>query len=201
MSYYYTPDAQIPHEPGSVTLTISERTFVFATDAGVFGRREVDYASRLLIGAMLEASPPVEGRILDLGCGYGPIGLTLAALRPGVEVVLTDVNRRALALAAGNARTLGVVASVVDSDGFVAVDGLFDHIATNPPIRAGKSVYYPWFAQAPGYLRPGGSFWCVVQRKQGASSVSRALAEAFGGCSRVDLDAGYHVYRAVRKPE
>ncbi|NLG36475.1 MAG: methyltransferase [Clostridiales bacterium] len=201
MSHYYSPDAELPHEPGSVILTISERTLVFATDAGVFGRREVDYGSRLLIRAMLAASPPVEGRILDIGCGYGPIGLTLAALRPGVEVVLTDVNRRALALTAINARTLDVTASVVDSDGFAAVDGLFDHIATNPPVRAGKSVYYPWFAQAPRYLRPGGSFWCVVQRKQGASSVRRALEEAFGGCSRVDLEAGYHVYRAVRKPE
>ena len=201
MSHYYSPDAELPHEPGSVILTISERTLVFATDAGVFGRREVDYGSRLLIRAMLAASPPVEGRILDIGCGYGPIGLTLAALRPGVEVVLTDVNRRALALTAINARTLDVTASVVDSDGFAAVDGLFDHIATNPPVRAGKSVYYPWFAQAPRYLRPGGSFWCVVQKETGRVLGAPGARRGLRRCSRVDLEAGYHVYRAVRKPE
>jgi 16S rRNA (guanine1207-N2)-methyltransferase len=137
--------------------------------------------------------------VLDLGCGYGPLGLSLAALRPGVEAVLSDVNRRALALAEENARALGVAALVLESDGFAQVNGLFDHIVTNPPIRAGKSVYYPWFDQAPGHLREGGSFWCVVQKKQGAPSALSALKASFGECRKAAGAAGYQVLHAVKR--
>lgn len=199
MSHYYTPDADLPHQPGQAALELEGKSLVFNTDAGVFSRGNVDFGSRLLIETLLTRQPSLGGRVLDLGCGYGPIGLSLAALRSGVCPVLVDVNRRALELARENARQMGIDAVIVDSDGFAAVTGTFDHIVTNPPIRAGKSVYYPWFEQAPLYLCQGGSFWCVVQKKQGAASVQAALDASFGQCSRVARDSGYQIFQAVRR--
>jgi 16S rRNA (guanine1207-N2)-methyltransferase len=196
MDHYFSSDPHSAHRPGHVTLETAEGTVPFITDAGVFSRHEVDFGTRLLVDALLAAQPPVGGPLLDVGCGAGIIGLGLARLRPQVRPVLCDVNRRAVALARENAKALGIEADVLESDGFSAVSGRFAHIVTNPPIRAGKAVYYPWFEQAPRFLLPGGSFWCVVQKKQGMPSVKAALTASFGRCDSVAHDRGYHVLRA-----
>ncbi|MDI3328244.1 MAG: methyltransferase [Alicyclobacillaceae bacterium] len=163
------------------------------TDAGVFSRNRLDYGTRLLIEAM---DLPEEGDVLDLGCGYGPIGIAAALLRPRLRVVMTDVNERAVELAKENARRLRLHrVEVLLSDGFECLEGrMFDRILTNPPVRAGKKVVYRLVEEAARHLRPGGQFWAVVQKKQGADSFKRELERRFSAVEDVARGAGFRVY-------
>jgi 16S rRNA (guanine1207-N2)-methyltransferase len=165
---------------------------VFLTDSGVFSRGHVDYGSKVLV----ESLPGLSGRILDIGCGYGFVGLAVKLMNPDAEVVLCDVNRRALALARENAKRLGLVVDIEESDGYSALGGKFDAIITNPPVRAGKQVYYPWFDGAPERLRPGGAFYVVLQRKQGAPSAAKHLGALFRAVETIEKSAGYHIIKA-----
>jgi 16S rRNA (guanine1207-N2)-methyltransferase len=195
MDHYYTPDPSSPHKEGFVSLQVAGRELRFSTDAGVFSRERVDYGTSVFI----KACPQLSGNVLDLGCGYGVLGLSLAIRFPEITVTLADINRRALALAEKNATALHIPAHIVESDGFSALPGPFDAVVTNPPIRAGKAVYYPWFAQAYERLTPGGSFVCVVQKKQGGPSVQSTLAAVFGQCEILERSAGFWALQAVKQ--
>lgn len=197
MSHYYTPDPRLPHDIEVFTYEIKGKKLQFATDAGVFSRQKVDYGSNLLLNFL----PPLEGRVLDLGCGYGPIGICLAVLNPGIEVTMVDINRRAVALAKENARANEVNnVRIFESDGFAAVSGSFSAIVSNPPIRAGKKVIYPLFEQSCEYLDAGGSLWLVIQKKQGAASAVAKLESIFANCSVEDKSGGYWLLRSIKTP-
>ena len=142
-----------------------------------FSKQGVDFGTRLLIETV---RLPETGEILDLGCGYGPVGIACAKVAPSCRVTMVDVNRRALQLAERNARINGVGrrVTVLESDGLDALSGRsFDAVLTNPPIRAGKAVVYRLFAEAAEHLRPGGTLWVVIRKKQGAESAKRGTAK------------------------
>lgn len=171
----------------------------FAADAGVFSKSGVDFGSRLLIE---HADIPPGSRVLDVGCGYGPIGLAIAATVPGVHVTLIDINERAVALARENARRNGIRNVTIEvSDLFEAVGGqTFDAVLTNPPIRAGKAVVHRIFAESYDALVPGGVLWVVIQKKQGAPSAAAKLEELFGGgrVREAAREKGYRILRAEK---
>jgi 16S rRNA (guanine1207-N2)-methyltransferase len=171
----------------------------FISDAGVFSRHGIDYGSRALIERM---EIPAGASVLDVGCGYGPIGLAAAKLDPACRVTMIDINERAVELARLNAEANGLAnVTVLQSDRFEAVRGqVFDVILTNPPIRAGKSVVHDIFAEAYRHLASGGSLWIVIQNKQGAPSARAKLEELFGkdAVAEIGKDKGYRVYRATR---
>ncbi len=195
LEHYYTSDPASEHRVSHVSAVLRGRSLSFVTDSGVFSREAVDFGTRL----MVETLPPLSGRVLDLGCGWGALSLPLALAYPGLSLTCVDINRRALALCQENAVRLGVKADILESDGFSAVTGTFDAILTNPPIRAGKSVYYPWFEQSFHHLVPGGLFACVVQKKQGAPSVKNELVRIYGECQVIARDAGYWILTAQRR--
>jgi len=148
MTHYFTPDPNLPHQTSIIEFTPGSRRLKFFTDSGVFSRKRVDYGSNILIRSL----PPLDGPVLDLGCGYGPIGISMAELNPRCQVTMVDINRRAVALANENIRTNNVDnAQVLESDGFTNVQGRFATIVSNPPIRTGKKVIYPLFEQCPNY--------------------------------------------------
>ena len=190
--HYYTPDPTSAHDERQVSLTTLGNALVFTTDAGVFSRDGLDRGTELL----LEALPALSGRVLDLGCGWGAVGVALGKRWPGLEIVMTDINQRAVALARRNLKANGVAAQVVQGDGFEAVEGDFDAIITNPPIRAGKAVIYGLFAEARGRLRPGGALYLVMRKQQGAPSALKYLRELYGEAEIIDRGSGFHVIRA-----
>ncbi|HYF76361.1 MAG TPA: methyltransferase [Symbiobacteriaceae bacterium] len=195
--HYYTARPETAHDEAVFTATLRGMAFTFITDSAVFSRERVDFGSALLIEAMqIEQSDTV----LDLGCGYGPIGMTAAKLAPQGQVYMVDVNERAAALARRNLAENGVTnAEVRTGDGLDPVRGLtFDKVLTNPPIRAGKQTIYRMIEDAQAALKPGGSIYVVIQTKQGAPSMKKKLAELFSDVEDVERQAGYHVFRAVK---
>ena len=190
--HYYTSNPTSDHDEREIVVTALGNALRFVTDAGVFSRDGLDRGTQIL----LDALPPLSGRVLDLGCGWGPVGAALGKRYPALEIVMTDVNRRATALARRNLAANGVRAEVVEGDGFEAVEGRFDAVITNPPIRAGKVVIYGLFDAARARLVPGGALYVVIRKQQGAPSALNHLRETYASAEVIEREAGYWVLRA-----
>jgi 16S rRNA (guanine1207-N2)-methyltransferase len=173
LSHYFDAEPSVGSQPHQVTLVLPDVRLELTTDRGVFARDGVDPGTKMLL---LEAPvPPVEGNLLDLGCGYGPIALTLARRSPAATVWALDVNHRALALTEANATAAGVLNVHPVSPSDVPDDLGFAAIWSNPPVRIGKPALQALLARWLGRLVPGGSAWLVVHKHLGADSLARWL--------------------------
>ena len=192
--HYYTRDPQSLSKPVSSAWTYRGIPLVFQTDAGVFSKGEVDTGTRLLLEALPET---MSGDVLDLGCGWGVIGITVKKTWPDTRVTLGDVNLRALELSRKNAARNGAEVTCVESDGMAALKGRrFDAIITNPPIRAGKQVIYKMFADAAKSLKHGGVLYLVIRKQQGAESCIRYLKTLFQNVDKIGRSGGFWVMKA-----
>ena len=190
--HYFTASPGSEHRYAEAEYAYRGETLRFLTDAGVFSRGEVDFGTDVLLRALPDG---MAGRVLDLGCGWGAVGVSVGKKYPACTIVMSDVNERALELARKNAAANGVRADAVQSDGLERVDGLFDYILTNPPIRAGKQVIYRLFAQSAGKLNENGSLYLVIRRQQGAESALKYLKTVFGQVETVEKSGGFWVIR------
>lgn len=194
--HYYSRKPVSDHDRREISETLRGKRFTFITDASVFSRDRVDFGSRLLIENMAIG---YADKVLDLGCGYGPIGIVAATLAPEGYAYLTDINARAIELSRENIARNGIRnAAARISDGFsdLGSDLTFDAIVTNPPIRAGKAVVHDLLAASVPRLNPSGSLWVVVGNKQGADSLQRYLNEIFASVADVERHGGFRVLRA-----
>lgn len=196
--HYYSKNPHVESKPRKWKFTLRGYSFTFETDAGVFSKSEVDFGSRVLIDCF--NTPEVQGDILDVGCGYGPIGLSIAKDYPERIVHMMDVNDRALSLAKKNAENNGVQnVQIYESDALSSVKT--ENVAavlTNPPIRAGKETIFRFYDQAYDILVDQGELWIVIQKKQGAPSTMDHLAEKFSEVEVVDKVKGYWIIKAVK---
>ncbi|MGX7263380.1 class I SAM-dependent methyltransferase [Enterococcus crotali] len=198
-NHYYTENPDLAHDLEQWSFELRGKKFQFLTDSGVFSRNTVDFGSRVLIDAFEWAELP-EGKLLDVGCGYGPIGLTLATLSDRT-VEMIDVNQRAVALAQENAKknhienvdihTSNIYADVHEKE--------YAAIISNPPIRAGKKVVHEILSEAHPRLLVGGTLTVVIQKKQGAPSAEKKMAEVFGNVEIVTKDKGYYILKSVKE--
>ncbi|WP_026486011.1 class I SAM-dependent methyltransferase [Caldanaerobius polysaccharolyticus] len=196
MEHYFSENPSTAHELRKFEYEVKGHKIFFTTDKGVFSRLNVDKGSDLLIRSIPEG---IGGCMLDMGCGYGAIGLSLAKVNPSLCVTMVDINQRALDLARQNAKTNGVDNVVIyKSDGFSNVKGTFDYIVTNPPIRAGKDKVYTIFEQSRDYLRKGGMFFVVIQKRQGGPSAVEKLMSIYGNCEKIAKSGGYWVLQSVK---
>src|SRR5256712_11650233 len=188
-SHYFSPRPQVGSRPKQIRVRLRGREWTFLSDRGVFARSGVDGGTRVLVETMRIA--PAD-HILDIGCGYGPVGLVAAWLAPDGQAVLVDVNERAVMLAAQNARLNGLAnVEVLQGDGCGPVAGrFFDAAVTNPPIRAGKATLRRLVREIWQHLRPGGRFYFVARTAPGARTVARGLTGAFGGAGELGLESG-----------
>ncbi|KWX88478.1 16S rRNA methyltransferase [Paenibacillus riograndensis] len=193
--HYYSQQPDVRHDRRTIETVLRGKSLRFTSDAGVFSKGDIDYGSRVLIEAM---EIPDGSAVLDVGCGYGPIGISAAYLAPKGHVTLIDINSRAVELARENARNNGAHnVTVMESDVLSAVKGQkFDVIVTNPPIRAGKAVVHQIFEEAYDHLNEGGTLWVVIQKKQGAPSAAAKLESLFGDVEEVGKDKGYRIIKA-----
>lgn len=194
MEHYYTQNPQTPHNVKSISFTVKGIKLYFYTDTGVFSKDKVDYGSEILIQSL----PVLTGKILDLGCGYGVIGISVAKTNPETHVTMVDINERAVELAAQNVKKNHIKNAVVHaSDGFQQISHQFNAIVSNPPIRAGKKVIYPLFEQSKNFLLPGGSLYLVIQKKQGAKSAVEKLMSVYGNCEVINKKGGYWILKSA----
>ncbi len=193
--YYYTQSPESAHEYRSFSVEAYGRKLEFETDAGVFSKEHIDPGSQLLCSALPEK---MEGRVLDMGAGWGAMSVLILAGHPEVELTMAEINERALNLARQNLIRNGMTGRAVQSDGFSAVDGMYEVIVTNPPIRAGKAVIYGMFRDAREHLVAGGSLYLVIRKQQGAESAGKYLREIYEDVEIIRKKSGYVVYRCTK---
>ena len=192
---YYAENPDAAHDIPELRVDLLGEKMTFLTDAGVFSKKMVDFGSQLLLKC-LEVN---QGEtVLDVGCGYGPLGLSLAKAY-GVQATMVDINNRALNLARQNAERNKVEATIFQSNIYEQVKGKFDHVISNPPIRAGKQVVHEIIEKSKDFLGIGGDLTIVIQKKQGAPSAKSKMEDVFGNCEIVKKDKGYYILRSVNE--
>ena len=176
MYFAENPDAE--HDIHKLKVQLLGQNVTFLTDAGVFSKKMIDYGSQTLLKCL---DFHKQESVLDVGCGYGTLGLTLVKAKE-VEATLVDINQRALDLARQNAERNQVLATIFQSNLYQNVEGRFHHIISNPPIRAGKQVVHEVITGSYTHLLDGGDLTIVIQKKQGAPSAKAKMEEVFGNC-------------------
>lgn len=199
-NHYYTKNPETESKEASWTFPLRGREFRFISDSGVFSKKTVDFGSRLLIETF-RLNEEVAGDILDVGCGYGPMGLALAHAYPARLVEMVDVNERALSLARRNAEANNIRnVKVYESNTYdqVPQERQFAAIVSNPPIRAGKQVVHCILSEAHTHLLLGGTLTVVIQKKQGAPSAEQKMLDVFGNVAVIARDKGYWIIQSVK---
>ena len=194
--HYYTSAPTSQHEERHFNHVFAGKVLRFQTDAGVFSKQHIDPGSELLCKAL---PGDLSGRVLDMGCGWGAMTILTLAKCPGCEITMADVNERALALAQENVAANRMQAKAILSDGFENVEGEFEAVMTNPPIRAGKAVIYKMFEDAKAHLREGGSLYLVIRKQQGAPSALKFLGELYAQAEVIERDGGYWIIECVKE--
>lgn len=197
MDHYFARRPAATSRPREIHAILRGRKWTFRTDRGVFAYRGIDPGTRLLIETMVVRP---DDDVLDLGCGYGPVGLVAAALAPAGRAVLVDINERAVELAKENALGTGLTnIEVLHGDGCApVVERQFDVVLSNPPIRAGRTVLRRMFHEVYACLRSGGRFYLVARTAQGAKTLATEVAAVFGGVREIAKGSGYRVYEATK---
>lgn len=198
--HYFSDDPAAPATRRRITVPIAGRDADVVTAAGVFSHDGLDLGTRVLLREA--PPPPLSGELLDLGCGWGPLALTLARLAPGARVWAVDVNPRAVELTTENALLLGLRGILAVAPDEVPDDVRFDVIWSNPPIRIGKAALHELLGRWLPRLAPGGEAYLVVQRNLGADTLHRWLLGNLPGrqydVTRHGSAKGYRVLRVTR---
>ncbi|MGY3742737.1 class I SAM-dependent methyltransferase [Leuconostoc inhae] len=197
---YFTASPNSEHHYQNFDFDLLGHQLHFTTDSGVFSKSTVDFGTRTMINA-LKKTTIISGKILDLGTGYGPVGVATAKyLQQPVD--MTDVNERALALARKNAEQNGVsnLVNIFQSDIYANISDKYALILANPPIRAGKHVVTAMLQESIQYLLPGGKLIAVLQKKQGAPSAQKNMAAVFGNVKVIHKDKGYYILESTYEP-
>ena len=198
MSHYFKDDPNLASNIKQINFEVNDISMQLLTDNGVFSKNKVDEGSLAFLKVLLPLD--LGNNILDLGCGYGTIGLTLAIAKKEARVTLADINPRALNMCRRNAELLNLSqrVTILQSDIYEKIEGRYDSIVINPPIRAGKVVTYRMYEEAKQYLIDGGSLLIVIRKAQGADSASKYIESIFGNIRLLDRHKGYHIYQAIK---
>ena len=188
MSHYFENDDNLESNIKKFNVSIDGNAFVFNTDNGVFSKGELDFGTYLLIKNILKLN--VEGNVLDLGCGYGPIGIVLKKMFSDINVDMVDINRRAVHLTIMNAKKNNVLVNGFISNGFENVTKKYKFIVSNPPIRIGKKYLYSLLINAKNHLENDGEILIVVRKEQGALSLIRDMS-VYYTVNTLDKEKGF----------
>lgn len=199
MSHYYEFDPSLASKPKQVSFEVCGEKLTLTSDIGVFSKNRLDEGTMILLDTIVPLINEDEF-ILDLGCGYGAVGMSIASIIKSARVLCVDVNPRAVSLAKLNADTLLLSQRVEarQSDIYENVDEVFDSIVLNPPIRAGKKVTYRMYLEGIKHLKTDGSMFIVIRKAQGALSALEYLESIFSNVKILKKKRGYVVIQAKR---
>jgi 16S rRNA (guanine1207-N2)-methyltransferase len=195
--HYYAKQPAVESDEQQFSTTLRGQLMHFYSDRGVFAKKGIDFGTKLLIDTLQLSR---DAQVIDVGCGYGPIGLSIAKESSARSVTLVDVNERAVKLARKNAEANNIQGvDIYESDLFSTVERRdFDAVITNPPIRAGKQVVYRLFEAAFEHLKAGGQLWLVMHKKHGDPSAFQKLTEQFGRVEEKTKKKGYRIFCATK---
>lgn len=195
MSHYFSEKQDTEFKPYHIDINVAGMEFSLFSAAGVFSKDELDVGSRLLI----EVADVKDGSsVLDLGCGYGVVGISIAKLHKDIALTMADVNERAVELAKMNARERGIKTICVKSNIYDGLIGKkFDCILLNPPQTAGKEICIAMIEQAKDHLNIGGSLQIVARKNKGGSTLAKVMEDAFGNVSVLGRKSGFFVWKSV----
>lgn len=192
MGHYFTNDNNLKSEIKNIEVVIKDTKYIFSTDNGVFSKKGLDFGTRALLETLdLEK---IKGRVLDFGCGYGPIGIFIAS-QTDAEVDMIDINDRSLKLALKNSQLNKVKVNIFESNMYENINGKYDYIVSNPPIRVGKEILYKILFGAKNHLTKNGQLWIVVNKDQGAKSLAKDLEKEYL-VEIVDKIKGFYIIKA-----
>lgn len=194
--YYSKTQENIKSEPKQYIFNFKNHSFKFNTDNGVFSKDYIDYGSFALLKEFIPNE--LDAPILDMGAGYGPIGIVISKLY-NKKTIMCEINERAYNLILSNIKLNNSNSIAYNSNLYEKViDIKFSSIVTNPPIRAGKDIVFAIYDGAYNQLLEGGELWVVIQKKQGAPSSKSHIEEIFGNCEIVAKDRGYYILKAIK---
>ena len=196
MKHYFTDNTDLKSEQSQFIFRFHKYDLLFTSDNGIFSKSMIDYGSRVLLDNI---EIKKEKTLLDVGCGYGTFGICLNKVYSHLNVDMVDVNDRALELAKLNAKNNNIHANIYKSFIYENVQGSYDVIVTNPPVRAGKEVVTTILQESIEHLNENGSLWVILQKKQGAPSAKKKMEEVFGNCEIVKRDKGYYLLHSVKR--
>ena len=193
MEHYFTNNSHLKSEIRTISYENKGIVFTFFSDLGVFSKDKIDYGSRVLVETIIQQEKKYNN-ILDVGCGYGFIGIVLGKLNEA-SVVFTDVNKRALHLCERNIKENKIKGEIVLSNAYENITETYDLIVTNPPIRAGKEVVLNIIRDARKHLKKDGELWFVIRKDQGVKSIIKCVEDIYK-TEVVKKDKGFYIVRA-----
>ena len=197
MSHYFINDKNLEENRREISFRFFDLSFSLTTDDGVFSKDGLDYGSCLLLENVCRSD--IAGEVLDLGCGYGPIGIVVKKIFSDTKVTMVDVNERAVELSRLNVSNCEMDNEVIVSDSFEMLENrCFNHIVLNPPIRAGKQIIYSMFEQSSVHLYANGVLWVVIRKNHGAKSAIAKMEAVFGNCEVIDKEKGFYVLKSLK---
>ena len=194
LEHYFTNNENLKSEIRTISYHYQGHDFFFLTDYGVFSKSKVDYGSKILLETILKNETRKKMEILDVGCGYGFLGIVLS-YQLDSKATMCDVNQRALQLAKKNIEKNKVKADTLQSDTYENITDEYDMIITNPPIRAGKETVLKILLEAKKYLREKGHLWFVIRKDQGAKSILKEV-EKVANTEIIEKSKGFYVMRS-----
>ena len=195
MNHYFDNNENLKSEEIKRKAIINGKEFEFLTDNGVFSKKGLDFGTRSLLESI--DTTKINGKVLDFGCGYGPIGIYISRMTKA-EVHMIDVNRRSLELARRNVNLNHVNVQIYESNIYENVKETFDYIISNPPIRVGKKILYEILFKAYDYLKEKGELWIVVNKDQGAKSLMKDLEKTYK-VELVNKNKGFYIIRCIKE--
>lgn len=196
MEHYFTNNQNLKSEIKELPFSYQDTNFTFLSDNGVFSKNKIDYASRTLVEAFMKYHPQTEKEktLLDVGCGYGFIGIVISKILK-IKAEFIDINKRAIHLCERNIKLNKIDGKVYESNIYDNVKNKYDYIITNPPIRAGKETVLNILANAKSHLNVDGELWFVINKDQGAKSTKKAL-EACYNIEVIAKSKGFYCFMA-----
>ena len=198
MGHYFINDPNLKSNKKIIKYTFLGKEVSFFTDNGIFSKDRVDFGTNVLLNSLEDLFG--YKKVLDVGCGVGVIGISIASKYPNVNVDMVDVNEKAIALTKENIALNKLQnCNTFLSNVYSNVNNTYDLIISNPPIRAGKEVVHGIASGAKDLLNVGGCFYAVVQKKQGADSFKKKLEEVYGNVEIVNKDSGYIIFKSINQ--
>lgn len=197
LEHYFTNNNNLKSEIKEINYEFKNEKFIFLSDNGVFSKDKIDFGSKSLVETFLASINRDVENILDVGCGYGFMGITISKIL-NCHVDMVDVNKRALHLAKKNILNNRVDAEAIESNIYENVANKYDVIITNPPIRAGKKVVLEILERAKEFLKEDGELWFVIRKDQGAKSIAKQLENSYF-CEEVCKNKGFYIFKAKNR--